>query len=146
MMKLSARRTKFVEEYILDHNGTRAARAAGYSVTSAHVASSRLLRNDKVKAAIALKTHEMAQQYEMSKSRVITEVQAAIKVAENKFDAGAMIRGWVEIGKLLGYYAPEVIELAVNAESRALRTKYEAMSDEELMEIINDDISHNNHI
>lgn len=40
-MKLSALSAKFVDEYNLDHNGTRAARAAEYSVTSAHVVARR---------------------------------------------------------------------------------------------------------
>ena len=137
MMKLSARRSKFVDEYLLDFKASRAARAAGYAVSGARVTAHRLLTDANVKAAIALKTQEMAHQYEFSKDRVIAELQAAIKVAETKLDAGAMIRGWIEIAKIMGFYAPEVIELAVFKENKVLRTKYEALSDNELLAIIN---------
>ena len=136
-MKLSARRSKFVDEYMLDHNASRAARVAGYGVKGARLTGYRLTTNEHIKAAIALKTHEMAQQYELSKAHVIAELQGAIKVAESKLDAGAMIRGWIEIAKIMGFYAPEVIKLAVTTENRALRTQYEALSDNELLAIIN---------
>ena len=136
-MKLSARRSKFVDEYLLDFKASRSARAAGYAVSGARVTAHRLLTDANVKASIALKTQEMAQQYDISKEKVITELQAAIKVAETKRDAGAMIRGWIEIAKIMGFYAPEVIKLAVTTENKVLRAKYEALRDEELMAIIN---------
>jgi Terminase small subunit len=49
------RESRFIAEYVGDPNrsGTRAAIRAGYSDKSAHVQSTRLLRRDKVRAAIA---------------------------------------------------------------------------------------------
>ena len=55
-MKLSARRTKFVDEYCLNPNGSAAARRAGYGVRGARVTAHRLLTDANVKAAIALKS------------------------------------------------------------------------------------------
>lgn len=137
-MQLSARRTKFVEEYCLNPNGSAAARAAGYSVTSAHVAASRLLRNDNVIAAITLKTQQLSQQYEINKQGVVRELLAAVEVARERLDGGTMIRGYCEIAKMLGIYAPEAEKkVAVYAENEVLRAEYEAMSDDELMAIIN---------
>ena len=49
----AARRTQFVAEYLTDHNGTRAAVAAGYSARSAKQLASQLLRDDRVKALVA---------------------------------------------------------------------------------------------
>ena len=66
---------------------------------------------------------------------MVEELRAAIEVAQDKLDVGSMIRGWVEIAKMLGHYAPEIIKVAVSAENAALRAKYEAMSDEELIAI-----------
>lgn len=59
-MKLSAGRAKFVDEYILDYNGSHAERSAGYAVTSANVIASRLLNNDNVIAAVDTKKQELA--------------------------------------------------------------------------------------
>ena len=49
----AARRTQFVAEYLTDHNGTRAAVAAGYSARSAKQLASQLLRDVRVKALVA---------------------------------------------------------------------------------------------
>ena len=48
----AARRTQFVAEYLIDHNGTRAAVAAGYSARSAKQLASQLLRDVRVKALV----------------------------------------------------------------------------------------------
>jgi hypothetical protein len=45
----------------------------------------------------------------------------------------AMIRGWSEIAKLIGAYAPERKTIELSVESEALRAKYAAMSDAELL-------------
>ena len=49
----AARRTQFVAEYLIDHNGTRAAVAAGYSARSAKQLASQLLKDVRVKALVA---------------------------------------------------------------------------------------------
>ena len=42
---MTARRARFVEEYLIDLNGTKAAIRAGYSKTTARVIASQNLRN-----------------------------------------------------------------------------------------------------
>jgi phage terminase small subunit len=49
---LSPRERRFVDEYIVDLKGARAAVAAGYGARSAHVTASRLLRKANIQAAI----------------------------------------------------------------------------------------------
>jgi phage terminase small subunit len=51
-MRLTEKQNRFVDAYLLEQNGTKAAIAAGYSEKSAAVEASRLLRNAKVVAAI----------------------------------------------------------------------------------------------
>lgn len=55
-MTLTAQQERFVTEYIKCRKGAEAARRAGYSVDSAHVAASRLLSNDKVLGEINERT------------------------------------------------------------------------------------------
>jgi phage I-like protein len=93
------------------------------------------LTSDNIKAALAEKEAELKRHLDISKSTVIRELRAAIGVAEGKMDAGSMIRAWCEIAKMLGLYAPETIKVAVTAESGALQAKFEAMTDEQLIEI-----------
>ena len=49
----AARRKRFVAEYLIDHNATRAAVAVGYSARSAKQVSSQLLKDVRVKALVA---------------------------------------------------------------------------------------------
>lgn len=92
-MILSARRAKFVDLYILHGNGSRAARDAGYAVSGARVTAHRLLTNANVKAALAFKARDLAQQYDLSKQKVVNEICAAIEVAKSESDVNAMIKG-----------------------------------------------------
>ncbi|MDB5358862.1 MAG: Terminase small subunit [Rhodospirillales bacterium] len=52
-MSLTPKQAKFVEAYLLDPNGTKAAIAAGYAPKSAAVEASRLLRHANVQAALS---------------------------------------------------------------------------------------------
>ncbi|WP_110708514.1 terminase small subunit [Salinicola sp. CR57] len=51
-VELTARQSRFVEEYLIDLNAKQAAIRAGYAERSAEVTASRLLSNAKVAAAI----------------------------------------------------------------------------------------------
>jgi phage terminase small subunit len=132
---LTARQKAFVDHFVTCRNGAEAARRAGYAAPSARITASRLLTSDNIKAALAEKEAELKRHLDISKSTVIRELRAAIGVAEGKMDAGSMIRAWCEIAKMLGLYAPETIKVAVTAESGALQAKFEAMTDEQLIEI-----------
>lgn len=50
--KVHQRRTRFVKEYLLDQNATRAAKAAGFSQKTAYSQGQRLLKNVEVAKAI----------------------------------------------------------------------------------------------
>lgn len=134
-MALSARRSKFVDEYCLNPNASASARAAGYSVVGARVTAHRLLTDANVIAAIEARKLVLAQQYEINRHGVVRELLASVDVARGKLDAGSMIRAWTEIAKILGVYSPEPVKEVVYAENEALRAQYEAMSDEKLIAI-----------
>jgi phage terminase small subunit len=138
MQKLTARQLKFVSAYLVKPCAASAARAAGYSPKGAKVAGCRLLTNVNLQVVLAAKRAEFQNQFEIDKKRVVSELKSSIEVAKEKLDAGSMIRGWSEIAKMLGLYAPEKIQLDAAAGDcgAALVAKYEAMSDEELEAII----------
>ncbi len=66
----------FVDEYMKDFNGTRAAISAGYSAIpqTAAVQASRLLRNAKVQKAIDHKKGERSQRLELSTDKIVEEM------------------------------------------------------------------------
>ncbi len=71
---LHQRRTRFVKEYILDQNATRAAIAAGYSENGAGVTGSRLLTDVKIRQEINKKNEELNKKYDLSADRIKQEI------------------------------------------------------------------------
>jgi phage terminase small subunit len=95
---VNPKQLRFVEEYLVDLNGTRAAIRAGYSPASAEVTASRLLSHAKVAIAI---TAAQAQRSDRTKidadwvlSRLASEVSA--DVADLYDDTGRVkpIKEW----------------------------------------------------
>ena len=132
---LSHRQNTYVLEFAIDQNGSRAARAAGYSATSAHVASSRLLRNDKVRAAIVAKQASMALKLDLSLERVLMSLAEACEQAMEQKQPAVAIAAAKEIGLLCGYYTP-----AKDTLSKVDQTEYAKMlqrlPDSELLELL----------
>ena len=135
---LTAKQAKFVAEYLVDGNGSRAAIAAGYGRAGARVRAHRLTRdNTAVMAEIARRQAEDGQRLDLDRAAVIRGLQAGIEIAKERMDAASVIRGFAELGRLLGYYQPQrhAVEVAAEPDSDLLH-KLHAMSDAELSALI----------
>lgn len=73
-VKLNARRTAFIREYVKDNIGYKAAIRAGYSVNSAEAASTALLRVPEIRAAIDKSLEERAIRAKMTADHVLAEM------------------------------------------------------------------------
>lgn len=70
---LSPRMERFVDEYMVDFNGTQAAIRAGYAKSGAKVQASRLLTNANVIKAIQERRDRAASKFELTRERMIEE-------------------------------------------------------------------------
>lgn len=129
---ISKRQAQFVDEYAISRNGAGAAVRAGYSKRSAKVTAARLLTNANVRAALMVREAENARALNVTRERVLAEVQNAIALAAEKADAMAMIAGWREVAKMCGFYAPQPHRVTLSAKGAAYLEKLHVMSDEEL--------------
>jgi len=68
------REDRFVEKYVETSNGTQSAIVAGYSVKSAHVYSTALLKKPRIKEAIAKRNAEMMDALGFTPDRIIREL------------------------------------------------------------------------
>ena len=70
----------------------------------------------------------------MERQDVIAGLLEAIELAKERQEPAAMIRGWAELARLMGFYQPQrhAVEVSAGADMR----RYEAMSDAELLAII----------
>lgn len=119
-----------IAEAVLD--GKSIAKAAAEAGCSPATARNVVKSAGSVKMHIADNRHQLATVAQIQRADVIAGFMEAIDTARIACDPGSMIRGWTEIGKMLGLYAPEKVEVTVTAGQRAIQSKYEIMSDEEL--------------
>ena len=73
MPDLNPKQQRFVDEYLIDLNATRAAIRAGYSDRTAEQQGSRLLGNAKVAAAVQEGRGRIADKLEVTQERIVAE-------------------------------------------------------------------------
>lgn len=76
MSKLTPKRQKFVDEYLVDLNATQAAIRAGYSKKTANPAAGRLLSNVSIQTAIQEGRQKLQARTEITQDRVVEELAA----------------------------------------------------------------------
>ena len=130
-LKLTPRQEKFVSHFLVTGNGTQSAMAAGYSKVSARVGAHRLLTIPAVQAEIRARQGVDSQRLQLERQDVIAGLLEAIGIAKERQEPAAMIRGWAELGKLMGFYEPQ--RHAVEVAPAVDMGRFEAMSDAELL-------------
>lgn len=143
---LNPKQERFAQEYIIDYNATQAAIRAGYAENSAEVQGCRLLRNDKIQAAVLAAQAEqrkrlaISQDWVLNRFRQISDrcIQAEpvlsfdkatgewVPTGEYKFDSAGANRATELIAKHLGMFVEKV--------EHSGRLEYEIVLPEELDE------------
>jgi len=131
---LDERQKIFVDSIIKGRGPSQAARIAGYNSPDSQ--GSITLKSPKIQAAIQFlyKKHEAAA--DVSRKKVMDGLLEAIDMAKMQADSGNMIAGWREIGRMCGYYAPEVKKIDINISAKRVIDKMETLSDEELLQMV----------
>ena len=73
-MKLPPMQDRFVDEWLIDFNGTQAAIRAGYSERSARSIAGRLLTKDNIQREISRRQKDLQKRTEISQDRVVKEL------------------------------------------------------------------------
>lgn len=82
---LNLKQKRFCEEYVLDLNGTRAAKRAGYSEASAHTFATELLKKPSVQLCIAALLEDRSKKTAVSAGAVVKELLAMIRTELRHF-------------------------------------------------------------
>lgn len=117
----------FVEAKMSGLNDKQAKEVSGYKGDPTKVASIR----DQLNAARRWLTNTT----QITRLDVIEGVIDGIEMARMQGDSGNVIKGWTEVGKILGHYAPEIKKIELSMEQGRLKSKFEALTDEELLAI-----------
>jgi len=104
----------FVDEYLLDFNGTRAAIKAGYSKRSADVIASENLGKPNIEAVIMAELAKSAKRNEVTRDSLTNELWKALDIAREQKQVSAMNSIIMSIAKLQGLYNPRSTVLQKN--------------------------------
>ena len=137
---LTVKQARFVDEYVVCGNAAAAARVAGYPEKSARQVGFENLSKPYIQTALQARQQAHAARLKLSRQNVIQAILGAIQTAQEQGAPATMIRGWVEIAKITGLDKPETAEERWNAplssEAERVKARFEAMSTEELLEMV----------
>ena len=132
---ITPRQAKFVDEYLVDGNGTQAATRAGYGAAGARVAAYRLLTNVAISSAIEAHQRADATRLSIERETVLAQLLEAVEMARTQMNPAGMVAGLREIGKLMGFYTDRV-KVDVGVTDQQERRRMEAMTDAELLAMV----------
>lgn len=100
-VELTPRQSRFVDEYLLEPNGRKAAIAAGYAPSSADVTASKLLRNTKVSQVIEERQQRRSDRTQVDADYVLHRLHAIdqLDIADILDDAGNVlpVKQWPKV-------------------------------------------------
>jgi phage terminase small subunit len=123
---MSPKAERFVTEYLIDLNATRAATRAGYSAKTAGSQGERLLKNAEICAAVKAAQSKVAANNGMTVDAhllALKEIRDAA-IVEGKYSAAATAE--VARGKVAGFYVEQVRVEDVTDRAEQMRQRREA--------------------
>ena len=123
MKKLTPKQQRFVEEYLIDLNGTQAAIRAGYSERTANEQAARLLANVSVLSAIRAAQAERSETVKIDAAYVLSRLGEIDQMDARDIltDEGAVkpIKDWPKIWRQM-ISGLDVLEIATGSEEKRL--------------------------
>lgn len=99
--QFTAKEERFIDEYLVDGNGTRAAIAAGYSAKTANGSAKDVLKRPLVRAELNRRKRLLATKLELTAEKVLTDIARVAGKAEKARQYNASIRGHQLLGQHL---------------------------------------------
>ena len=115
-----------------------AAKIAGYSCPEK--AGYEYEKQPHIIAAVQKEFKRAERVADMDKKRVMDGILDAIDQAKLMSEPMTQIAGWREVAKMCGYYEPTKVQLDVSVSAKRLFSKFETMSDEELLRLAETEI------
>lgn len=138
---LTERQEAFVNATMVGKDRYTAAREAGYVDADGKTMPSVAEKSANIQRALREARDELSSAAQITRADVIDGIVEAINMARLAADPATMVKGWTEIGKIMGHYAPEVKKIEVTDNQKRLQSKFTAMSDEDLLRVIEGECS-----
>ena len=101
---LTVRQRRFVEEYLVDFNGSAAVDRAGYNTQYPNRLAREMLQHPGIKAAIDVLTLERASHSTLKPDYVMNKIQRTIEKAELDNNHTAVLRGCELLARAMGMF------------------------------------------
>ena len=105
--RMTPKQAAFIDEYLIDHNGTQAAIRAGYSARTARQQAVELLANAEVQQAIKDAETAAQQRNAITFDDLLSELEDARQLAAGQGQASAMVSATMAKAKMLGFDKPQ---------------------------------------
>lgn len=137
MPEFNNRQAAFVDHVLTGCSATVAAQRAGYSERSARQIATRLMSRAAIRGEIQARQGLDSQRLQLERQDVLAGLLGAIEMAKERQDPASMIRGYVELARLMGFYPAtrSVVEVSAVAPTADMG-RFEAMSDAELLAMV----------
>lgn len=133
---LTQKQRRYVENIMQGMTKAGACIAAGFTLSNEYTKFQDL---EPVKQYHKELIEKERQRMEITREDVLNGMKTAIDDAQVLGDPNAQIKGWTEIGKILGYYAPKKQELSLDSDAQALLSRLQDLPTEKLLELAGPD-------
>jgi len=133
---LTAKQSRFIDEYMVDMNGAAAAVRCGYSVKTSRAIAAENLAKPYIKAELQARGAALALELEVTRAGVVRGLLEAFEMAKADRQPSAMVSAMAAVAKLLGFYAVKTRRVELTAGQGVAQAHFERMSDAQLLAVI----------
>lgn len=133
---LTAKQSRFIDEYMVDMNGAAAAVRCGYSPKTSRAIACELLTKPDIQAELQSRGAALARELEITRAGVVRGFLDAFEMARADRQPGVMVSSMAAIAKLLGLYAVETKRLELSAGQCAVQANFASLNDAQLLALI----------
>lgn len=130
-MALNDKQEKFAQSYILHRNATEAARAAGYSKSSAYNQGYRLLQNDEVKERIEDLEKELETDVD-----VVSEIENQYSFAKANGNTNSAIKALELLSRVRGAKADKELDMSIEDLEKNIIASFKILGKEKVEQLI----------
>jgi hypothetical protein len=133
---LTAKQSRFIDEYMVDMNGAAAAERALYSKKTSRAIACELLTKPDIQAELRARGAALARELEITRAGVVRGLLDAFEMAKADRQPSIMVSSMAAVAKLLGMYAVETKHVALTVGQEGVQANFSRMSDAQLLTLI----------
>lgn len=127
--RFTAKQQRFIEEYVVDFCGTKAAIRAGYAEDYAQQQASQMLQKPNIKAEIEKLKEELAIKALISREMVIQGLVDEARYLGEGSSHSARVSSWAHLGKYLNMFT-ENVQIKGTMEVKSISNLIDELSNE----------------